>query len=50
MMPLQMKISGCFRTEHGTHRFAHMRSLIETDRKQGWNSLDSLLQAAQATA
>ena len=43
MMRLQMKISGCFRTAEGARRFADLRSLMETDRKQGRNLLDGLL-------
>ena len=42
MMRLQMKISGCFRTTEGARRFADLRSLIETDRKQGRNLLVAL--------
>lgn len=46
MMRLQMKISGCFRTVEGARRFADLRSLIETDRKQGRDSLAGLLPTA----
>ena len=46
MMRLQMKISGCFRTLEGARRFAEMRSLIETDRKQGRDLLAGLLPTA----
>ena len=46
MMRLQMKISGCFRTREGARRFADMRSLIETDRKQGRDLLTGLLPTA----
>lgn len=37
MAKLQQKISGSFRTEHGAHRFACVRSYIETGRKHGLN-------------
>ena len=46
MMRLQMKISGCFRTVEGARRFADLRSLIETDRKQGRDLLAGLLPTA----
>ncbi|MYD91552.1 MAG: transposase [Caldilineaceae bacterium SB0662_bin_9] len=46
MMRLQMKISGCFRTLEGARRFADMRSLIETDRKQARDLLTGLLPTA----
>ena len=42
MARLQMKISGSFRTRAGAERFAHMRGLAETARKQGHNLLDLL--------
>ncbi len=44
MAKLQMKISGCFRTRAGAERFAHMRGLAETARKQGQTLLDLLRQ------
>lgn len=43
---LRMKISGCFRTMEGACRFADLRSLIETDRKQGRDLLAGLLPTA----
>ncbi len=43
MMRLQMKISGCFRTAEGARRCADLRSLMETDRKQGRDLLAGLL-------
>ena len=46
MMRLQMKIPGCFRTLEGARRFADVRSLIETDRKQGRDLLAGLLLTA----
>ncbi|GEM_PF-7030059 len=42
MAKLPMKISGGFRTPAGVERFARMRGLIETARKQGHNLLDLL--------
>ena len=42
MAKLQMKISGGFCTPGGAERFARMRGLIETARKQGYNLLDLL--------
>ena len=42
MARLQMKISGGFRTRAGAERFACMRGLAETARKQGCNLLDLL--------
>ena len=39
---LPMKISGGFRTRAGAERFARMRGLVETARKQGHNLLDLL--------
>lgn len=50
MMRLQMKISGCFRTAEGARRFTDLRSLMETDRKQGRNLLAGLLPPAPAPA
>jgi transposase len=44
MAKLQQKVSGSFRTEHGAHRFATVRSYIETGRKHGLNPLDLLTQ------
>ena len=45
---LQMKIAGGFRTRAGAERFAHMRGLAETARKQGHNLLDLLRQDPDA--
>ena len=42
MARLPMKISGCFRTRAGAERFARMRGLAETARKQGHTLLDLL--------
>ncbi len=44
MAKLQQKVSGSFRTDHGAHRFATVRSYIETGRKHGLNPLDLLAQ------
>ncbi len=44
----RMKISGGFRTPAGAERFARMRGLIETARKQGHNLLDLLRLEPQA--
>ena len=44
MAKLQQKVSGSFRTEHGAHHFATVRSYIETGRKHGLNPLDALTQ------
>ena len=48
MAKLQQKVSGSFRTEHGAHRFATVRSYIETGRKHGHNPLDLLTQLFNA--
>ena len=48
MVKLQMKISGCFRTRAGAERFAHMRGLVETARKQKRNLLELLRQSSDA--
>ncbi len=48
MAKLQMKISGGFRTRAGAERFARMRGLVETARKQGHNLLDLLRQDPDA--
>lgn len=43
MAKLQLKISGCFRSEAGAHNFAVVRSYIETGRKHGLNPVDLLI-------
>jgi transposase len=42
MMKVKMKISGGFRTMAGAERFARLRSVVSTARKQGWNILETL--------
>jgi transposase len=42
MMKVKMKISGSFRTMAGAKRFARLRSVVSTARKQGWNILETL--------
>ena len=42
MVKLRQKISGGFRTTKGAQRFATLRTVIHTARKQGWNVLDTL--------
>ena len=48
MVKPRMKISGCFRTRAGAERFAHMRGLVETARKQKRNLLELLRQGSDA--
>ena len=42
MLKLRQKISGGFRTTDGARRFATLRTVILTARKQGWNILDTI--------
>ncbi len=44
MMKLRQKISGGFRSTHGADRFADIRTLLSTARKQGWDILKALTQ------
>ena len=39
---LHRKISGCFRSQHGAERFAHLRSYLSTTRKHGIPAIDAL--------
>ena len=39
---LHRKISGCFRSQHGAERFAHLRSYLSTTRKNGIPAIDAL--------
>jgi len=36
------KISGCFRSQHGAERFAHLRSYLSTTRENGITAIDAL--------
>jgi len=40
---LHRKISGCFRSQHGAERFAHLRSYLSTTRKHGVPAIDALM-------
>jgi transposase len=39
---LHRKISGCFRSQHGAKRYAHLRSYLSTTRKNGVPAIDAL--------
>lgn len=39
---LHRKISGCFRSQPGAERFAHLRSYLSTTRKNGVPAIDAL--------
>jgi transposase len=39
---LHRKISGCFRSQAGAQRFAHLRSYLSTTRKNGITAIDAL--------
>lgn len=40
---LHRKISGCFRSQAGAERFAHLRSYLSTTRKNGITAMDALV-------
>jgi transposase len=40
---LHRKISGCFRSQAGAERFAHLRSYLSTTRKNGISAVDALV-------
>ncbi len=40
---LHRKISGCFRSQHGAERFAHLRSYLSTTRKHDVPAIDALI-------
>ncbi len=39
---LHRKISGCFRSQHGAERFAHLRSYLSTTRKHDISAMEAL--------
>ena len=40
---LHRKISGCFRSQHGAERFAHLRSYLSATRKHDIPAIDALV-------
>lgn len=50
MMKCRQKISGGFRTLEGAERFARIRGLISTARKQGWDVMDTIRQSLLGNA
>ncbi len=42
MIKLKVKISGTFRSEHGAHRFAKLRTIVDSAIKQALRPLDAL--------
>jgi transposase len=49
MMKVKQKISGTFRSEKGASNFVRIRGFISTAKKQGWDILESISQAATGT-
>lgn len=47
MPKVKQKVSGCFRTLTGARSFCIVRSYLDTQRKQGANLFDALIQTFQ---
>ena len=47
MMQVKQKISGGFRSEHGTENFGIIQTLISVARKQGWDLIKPLTRAPE---
>jgi transposase len=50
MMKCRQKISGGFRTAEGAERFARIRGLISTAKKQGWGVMEVIRQSLLGNA